>query len=472
MIKSIISKVQSFRQRLFRLFQFRSGATMDLIDAIAASAPDSVVKISLSFLFRRTYCSITDVADNLFRHKAEQNLDQQELKTAHLKITQLLAEECSASGQRGFVLLATDCTARPRIYAKTVEDRSFVHAPNHVPGQKPITVGHEYSLVVFLPEDKRDRSLHWTLPLSLERVQTSEIGSQIGFEQVKTIVTQTVLQAQLCVCVADCAYSTSYWTIGVDAIPNLIEISRLRKNRILYHRPLAIEGKRSRGRPSIYGLPFRLKDPPEPDQEEEVHQLSPGKDWTIRLSRWNNLLTRGCRDDHMENHPFGVIRAQVFNSMGQLVFKKPLWLEVVGERRDELTSWQVYDCYTQRYDIEHCFRFGKQKLLLAGSQTSNTRHEENLTWLALLSLSMLYQVRHLANEIRYRWEKHRVVVLGEPRSASQVQRDYARIIREIGTPARIPKPRGKSPGRQKGTIVPRRMEQPVIRKTRRVVARC
>jgi hypothetical protein len=31
-----------------------------------------------------------------------------------------------------------------RAYATMVADRTIVHAPNHVPGQKPITVGHEY----------------------------------------------------------------------------------------------------------------------------------------------------------------------------------------------------------------------------------------------------------------------------------------------------------------------------------------
>ena len=85
---------------------------------------------------------------------------------------------------------------------------------------------------------------------------------------------------------------------------------------------------------------------------------------------------------------------------------------------------------------------------------------------------MLYHVRHLANEMRYPWERRQVVVLSKSKPASQVQRDYARIIREIGTPAHIPKPRGKSPGRQRGVIVPHRRLQPVIRKTRPMAARC
>src|SRR5882762_2104939 len=173
MIKSMIDKVQSFRQRLFQLFHFRAGATLDLIDALAESAAESVAKVSLSPFFRRTYCSITDAIDNLFRSKAEQNPGEQELQGEHLKITQLLAEECLEPEQD------TDCTAKPRIYANTVTDRSIVHTSNHIPGQKPITVGHEYSLVVFLPQNEPDRKLHWACPLSVQRVPSYEIGTQV-----------------------------------------------------------------------------------------------------------------------------------------------------------------------------------------------------------------------------------------------------------------------------------------------------
>src|SRR5208283_2067302 len=94
MIESIVPKVQHFRNRLFSLFKYRADATMDLIDALAGPNRESVVKLSLSQLFRRTYCSITDVIDNTFRRKAEQNPDVQELQQEHLKISQLLAEQC------------------------------------------------------------------------------------------------------------------------------------------------------------------------------------------------------------------------------------------------------------------------------------------------------------------------------------------------------------------------------------------
>lgn len=50
-------------------------------------------------------------------------------------------------------------------------------------------------------------------------------------------------------------------------------------------------------------------------------------------------------------------------------------------------------------------------------------------------------------------------------SPSRVQRDYERIIRQIGTPACIPKRRGKSLGRKKGQVMDKRIKQLVIKKT-------
>ena len=78
---------------------------------------------------------------------------------------------------------------------------------------------------------------------------------------------------------------------------------------------------------------------------------------------------------------------------------------------------------------------------------------------------MLYHARSLASASRYPWEKKKIHVLNSIERPSQVQRDYGRIIREIGTPAPVPKPRGKSPGRQLGQKSGERPDRPEIRKS-------
>jgi hypothetical protein len=109
--------------------------------------------------------------------------------------------------------------------------------------------------------------------------------------------------------------------------------------------------------------------------------------------------------------------------------------------------------------------FGKQRLQLVNSQTCETNHEESWHWIGLLAYNRLYHARSLASEVRYPWEKKKIQVLSSTERPSQVQRDYQRIIREIGTPAPVPKPRGKSPGRQLGEKSGERPDRPVIRKS-------
>jgi hypothetical protein len=138
---------------------------------------------------------------------------------------------------------------------------------------------------------------------------------------------------------------------------------------------------------------------------------------------------------------------------------------IAGAKRREITSKEAHISYGRRYDIEHFFRFGKQRLGLVNSQTCETRHEESWHWIGLLSYNMLYHARHLTQAVTYPWEKRKVRVITGTRRPSQVQRDYGRIIREIGTPAPVPKPRGKSPGRELGYKIGEKPDRPLIWKT-------
>jgi len=51
-------------------------------------------------------------------------------------------------------------------------------------------------------------------------------------------------------------------------------------------------------------------------------------------------------------------------------------------------------------------------------------------------------------------------------SPQQVRRAMATIVAQLGTPAQPPKPRGKSPGRQKGTVVKRAPRYGVVYKSK------
>lgn len=467
MIDAILSKFKSFRNRLFQLFPYRAGATMDLIDTVCAETnADTIVKFSLSDLFRRKYPSLTDVLSSLFRINLKSPPTHEELKQQTLKVTQLLAEECApALQEHGFSLFAIDCTANPRIYANKVGDRTIVHAPNHVPGQKPITVGHEYSVLVHLPNLSPEQELHWVVPLSVQRVGSNQSGPQVGLAQLEEIASTTVFKNHFCVNVSDAAYSTRTWIIGVDQWSHVVHIARMRSNRKVYRMP-SHGSKTRRGRPLIYGREIFLREPSQPDLEEVTTKTTrKGSVYQVHLERWNDVIMQGSHDERTHEHPFDLLRVRVSDKKGKPVYRRPLWLMITGKRRREVKSKEAFTNYSRRYDIEHYFRFGKQKLGLVNSQTCETRHEESWHWISILAYNMLYHARQLTQPVAYPWEKRKVHVVATTQRPSQVQRDYGRIIRGIGTPAPIPKPRGKSPGRRVGCKIGKRLDQPIIRKS-------
>lgn len=464
---SIVSKFQWFRNRLFKLFHYRAGATLDLVDALAATpTTDSVVKLSLSNLFGRTYSSLTDVLSSLFRTDLKTPPMDEERNEQTLKVTQLLAEECASSAlQSDIALFAIDCTADPRIYADKVRDRTIVHASNHVPGQKPITVGHEYSVLVYLPHREEDKEKHWVVPLSVKRVESHQSGPEVGLLQLEKIACHTIFKSRLCISVTDAAYSTKDWVIGVDQWPHVVQIARVRGNRKFFRLPNP-NNRTRRGRPQEYGEELVLQAPSEPDLEEVTTMITrKGKEYQVLLQRWNDVVMHGSKEKRTHEHPFDLLKVTVTDKKGKPVYRRPLWVIIVGTRRREVHSKDAHIAYGRRYDIEHYFRFGKQRLGMVASQTCETCHEENWHWIGLLAYNMLYYARSLAKSTRYPWEKKKIQVLSSIERPSQVQRDYSRIILEIGTPAPFPKPRGKSPGRQLGHKVGERPDHPVISKS-------
>jgi hypothetical protein len=139
------------------------------------------------------------------------------------------------------------------------------------------------------------------------------------------------------------------------------------------------------------------------------------------------------------------------------------WLIVFGQRRREMTARQAWEAYRQRYDIEHFFRFGKQRLRLASYQTPGVEHEENGWPLASLAYVQLGLAQPLAQVLPNPWERYALPSpTASPLSPALGQRDFERIIRPFGTPAQPPKSRGKSPGRRPGVCPGHRPTQPVI----------
>nr|WP_216595491.1 hypothetical protein [Myxosarcina sp. GI1] len=58
---------------------------------------------------------------------------------------------------------------------------------------------------------------------------------------------------------------------------------------------------------------------------------------------------RGSHDCPMHRQPFTLMQIQVATAEGIRIWK-PMWLIMVGQRRNELTITEAYQSYRQRYD--------------------------------------------------------------------------------------------------------------------------
>jgi DDE superfamily endonuclease len=472
-IKEQIEELRQFREAIYNSFEYRADAIMDLLDAVSSNTTaGSVVELSLNPLFRRNYSSVEKAIDDFFAADNKKAATLQRLKQEKER-QEIIAAHLPELEKRGFHLLAADVTPQPRPFAKTLSDRKVVHAPNPVLSNKPIAVGHEYSHLVYLPEKKSLQSPPWVIGLSVRRVSSAQTGIAVGASQLETLMENQALPfaSELCLHVGDGSYSAAYCLSQSKKYENLVLAARLRSNRTLYFLPQKFP-ENLQGHPTWYGKAFKLKNANHYKADQEIHSSyhsRSGRTFNVRIKAWRNLLMRGKRDCPMYDCPLTLLRIDAFKPNGKPAYRRPLWLIAAGHRRDLLSIIDIWLAYSQRYDIEHFFRFGKQRLLMSSFQTPDSEHEENWQHLTLLAYFQLYLAAPLAHRLPRPWESKNIPASSALLSPSAVQRDFARIILQIGSPAKAPKLRGISKGRRLGDKPLTRKWLPIVFKSKKEV---
>ena len=471
----MLEQLSRFRTELYNALPNRADAVINLLDSLASTtSATSVVELSLSEFFRRRHSSVYDAVEHFFVPTSSQTATTERLHF-QTDLLRLRASYLPKPINRKFALLGVDSVPLPRLYAKTLEDRSFVHQPTMIRGNKPITIGHQYSFLVAFPEPAASDYRHWVVPLSAQRISSSQKSTAVAQTQVHLLLGQEGLDwhDQLCVVLGDATYSAADYLFDLAQHDNLVAIARLRSNRKLY-RPYSggTKKKKTRGRRQWYGKSVRMNDERiwrKPDDMITVlWTTTRGKTHTVTISVITDLRMRGKKKMPMHDKPMKAVRIEVSDAEGKPVFKNPLHLVVAGKRQHELTLSEVYNAFKERFNLEHFFRFGKQRLLLASAQTPIVDTEENWCELVGLAYLQLFLARQAAQQIRNPWERA-IKPDEQPRKAAKspttTQRDFARIIRRIGTPAQSPKTRNKSNGRAHGFQPKPRVRLEVIKKT-------
>jgi len=468
-IEMKISDLSDYRAALYASFDYRADARMDLLDALLSNVTaQSVVALSLSPFFQRQYSSITDAIDATLPLYLDPIAARREQE---LTLARLIGPHLPQPQSRHFWLVALDATSYPRLFASTLSDRGFVYQPNAIAGNKPVTIGHQYEALVVLPELKTPHSSRWVVPLMMRRITTDETENQVGAEMLNAVLNddQLPFQDDLTVAVEDSKYSVVNHLGRVFPNDNLVVIARSRGNRVYYRvHQSDSDQPRGPGAPKRYGERFDLHDESTwgaPDEIDcDTYTSKRGHIYTVRVEAWHDLIMKGTREYRMWDKPFTVVRVRFFDKNGQLAFRRTMWLIVIGERRQELTLKEIWHAYQRRYDAEHFFRFGKQRLLLTAYQTPDTEHEETWVQLVQVAYTELWLMHHIAQALPNPWEQYLPQPADEEATPSQTQRDAGRILSAIGTPAKVPKPRGNSSGRASGVQMPPRKRHPVVKK--------
>ncbi len=460
------TKLSQFREELYLLFPKRRDAIMNLLDALTSDGHHckSVVQLSNSQQFKRQYSSITDaVADGL---------SEVSWNEVCRLVHRFTASDLTKAPHRFIV----DCTPNPRPFARKLADRTVTHHPNPAPGNKPICVGHQYSLISLLPNDILENQKHWLLPLSAERVASDLKGHELGMQQISDCVETLDIGDELFISVGDSLYGTEPCRAKASKKDNWVHVFRLNSSRNVF-RSIAPEKSTAKGRKKEYGDKMNLsnvKTHLPHDREITLNQLSKkGNPLKVVIKCWDDMLVRGSRNYRSSKHPLNIQQVEVFNEAGEQLFKRPLWIAVFGKRRHEISLEDTYNQYRSRYDIEHLFRFGKTKLLMDKFQTSEVEHEENWWKLCSLAYIQLYLAKELAPLLPEPWERYLLSYKTEASegknltSPSQTQRGFEKVLEHIGTPAKPCVARGKPHGRMVGETRPSKANNPIIFKAKK-----
>jgi hypothetical protein len=419
------------RQQLWQCFTRSADALFELADALSCeSAARSLPELSLSPAFRRKWASVYEaLEDGRIEQESWSEVWTQALLAQH----------------PGPVWISLDSTSIARPEAETSPDRGMIYVPNLPHASKPVSVGWQFSTLMLLP----DTPSSWGAILSQRRIDSDETAIAVGIEQVEGV--RALLPAPVRL-LADRWYVTGPFLQACKRV-QIAALIRLKRNRKLY-RPAPAHQAGKRGAPRKDGDLFQGS---RPETWGEPDATWSGTDWRghpISVQAWHHLHVRQARD--IDVTVFRVLRERAKDSRRD---PRESWFVWVGE--EPLALSEVVATYRHRFSHEHTYRFLKQDLFWTKARVRTPEQFERWSLIVATAMNALVLAREFGQASFRPWENRREVVT--PR---QVRRCMSAILAQLGTPARAPKPRGKSPGRAKGYRPEKAPRFQVVRKTK------
>jgi len=397
-------------------FERSPDALFELVDALSSEPQARTLpELSLSPSFRRKWPSVYEALE-------DGRVNQR--RWSEIWTQAVLAQH------QGPVWVSVDSTSIARPEAETSPDRGIIYLPNLPHAKRPVSVGWQFSTVMLLPE----YASSWGAILSQRRITSAETAVSVAIGQLEDL--RGLLPAGTRV-LADRWYATGPFVMACKRL-QLSALLRLKRNRKLYRKaPPPVPGKR--GAPRKDGDLFQGSRPETWGEPDASWQGTDQHGKPIQIQSWQHLHFRQARE--VELTVYRVLRTGA-----------------KGTRRDPRESWfvwigvvplpleEVVNCYTRRFSHEHTYRFLKQDLLWTKVHVRTAQQFEHWSVVVATAMNQLVLARSLGQANYRPWERRRHLVT--PR---QVRRVMPAILQQLGTPTRVPKPRGKSPGWRKGT---------------------
>jgi hypothetical protein len=330
--------------------------------------------------------------------------------------------------------------ARPS--AVTSADRTAQQVHNLPECKKPITFGWQFSTVVVLPQTPSS----WTYILDQQRVKSKTTAIEVAYAQLSCLMPHLPKNA---IVVLDRGYDATWLWCRCSGL-GMGVLGRLKSNRCFYRVAPAPTGKK--GAPRKDGAKLQPKDVTthgEPDGSETVLD---SKGRPVEVTWWKRMHVKAAR--WLEVTVLRVVRPHATDKERD---PRISWFMWMGDPDADLA--QIASSYVLRFGQEHGYRFDKQALLWEKPRLRTPEQFERWTLIVAIAHNHLVLARDLVEAELRPWEnKHRAP------TPQQVRRGIGQLLPRLGTPARPPKPRGKSQGRIKGAKIGKATRFSVVRK--------
>ena len=409
--------LDDFRQQVYHSFGRSRDALFNLCDALASEPQArSLPELSLSPFFQRQWPSVYEA------------LQDGRIDTARLRRAFVQALLADAPAEEP-VWVGLDSSGMERLEADCSQDRGMIYLPNLPHASKPVSAGWQFSTLMLLPSEPSS----WVGVLDQRRISSTETAIGVGIEQLRALL--PLLSCRVIV-LADRWYASGRFVQACREL-HCAGLIRLKCNRKLY-RAAPPRKPGQRGAPAKHGPLFQGSRPETHGPADAEWEGVDEQGQQVQISCWRGLHFRDAPEA-----PVCVIRVQRESARGSKRDPRQSWFIWTGA--EDISLEQVRPIYRRRFSHEHGYRLLKQDLLWTAAHLRTPEQVERWSWVVACACNLLLLCHHLGLAMLRPWEsQHRPVT---PR---QVRRVMPTILMQVGTPARAPKPRGKSPGWRTG----------------------